>query len=198
MKNIIIIILLILIGLLLIDNENFGINNGIPKAFTPIDLNTRIYFDQPNVTTTSIYQNRFNLFPTTIGDKVSNDQPLFTKELTSKNCCLVEKKTFDGTQMIDNTQNQYKYTKYANDDCDLNNFNLNENNQLFFDGVNDWSNSYCSADTNNLGSCQHYDMECIDFVSEQKCQEYNNKMPPDPQKRKITYNWNPKTCYAIK
>ena len=199
MKNIIIIILIILIISLLIDNENFGITNGLPKAFTPIDLNTQVYFESPNVTTTSIYQNRFNLLPVTFGDKISNeDYKLYTKDLTSKDCCLVEKKKFNNTYTIDNTQNEYKYTKYTGNDCDLDNFDLNENKQLFFDAVNDWSNNYCSANTSNLGSCQHYDMECIDFVSQEKCEEYNKKMPSDPQNRKITYNWSPNPCFTIK
>ena len=60
MKNIIIIILIILIFMLMISSENFGITNGIPHAFTPIDYNTKVYFDDPNITTTSIYQNRIN------------------------------------------------------------------------------------------------------------------------------------------
>jgi hypothetical protein len=199
MKNVIILILILLIIFLLVNNENF-IPVSIPKAFTAIDLNTKVFFGSPNVTTTSIYQNRFNLIPSTFGDGISEqDQLLYKKELTSNKCCLVEKKTFDNTSTINNIDSEYKYTEYTDTDCDLNNFDLNENKQLFFDGINNWSNNYCSNKTTNLGSCQHYDMECIDFVSEQQCKEYNDKMPVDRQNRnKIIYKWNPNTCYAIK
>jgi len=237
MKNIIIIILISVILLLLLDCENF-VPVAIPKSFTPNDYNTRVYFNEPTVTTTSIYQNRFNLVPATMNTNQVNisefyvpngssnpvntssnsvngssnpvtidkrlfdlkgvDNTLFVDDLTSNKCCLVEKKLFANNITIDNTKNKYNYTPYYGDSCNLDNFDLNENRQLFFDGVNGWDNSKCSEDKGTLGSCQHYDLECIDFVPENNCKDYNNKMPPDRQNRtNIEFTWNPKPCFTI-
>ena len=95
----------------------------------------------------------------------------------------------------DNGNFEYSFSEYKDLDCDLNNFELDQNNQLFFDGINDWSNKFCSSDNSNLGSCKHFDFECIDFVSKDKCNEYNNRMPPDPLNRKITFEWQKTPCY---
>jgi hypothetical protein len=187
MKNIIIFILLISI-FLLISQENFNpVTLTTPKSFINLDPYYTINNFNSNINTTSIYENRFNFIPTTINDKnlVSN---IDSDQIKSNKCCLVKK-------MLDNDNFKYEYTKYENENCNLNNFELDQNNQLLFDGVNGWSNDYCSPDTSTLGSCQHYNFECIDFTSKNKCDEYNSKMPSDPQDRKITYDWSKKPCY---
>tara|TARA_B110000971_G_C20011926_1_gene502004 strand:- start:482 stop:1063 length:582 start_codon:yes stop_codon:yes gene_type:complete len=191
MKTFIIIFLLIIILFLITNKESFNPSN-TPKSFIDTDLFYRIFLPGSS-NTTSIYENRFGFIPTTINDnKLNNDNSYFVKnydELKSNKCCLVKK-------ILDNNDGfRYTYTPYTDNDCSLNNFELDQNNQLLFEGQNGWSNSYCSTNTTNLGSCQHYNFECIDFVSKDKCYEYNNRMPPDPQKRKITFNWNQKPCF---
>jgi len=199
MKTIIIFILLFLIFLLTTKynfKEDFNYFNTVtlttPKSFNNLDSFFRINNFNSNINTTSIYENRFNFIPTTINDtSLSTDINLTTNnydQIKSNKCCLVKK-------ILDNDNFKYEYTKYENENCDLNNFELDQNNQLLFDGVNGWSNDSCSSETSKLGSCIHYDFECIDFTSKDKCDEYNNKMPPDPQQRKITYSWSKKPCY---
>jgi len=195
MKTIIIFILLIFI-FLLSTKENFNHFNPVtlttPKSFNNLDSFFRINNFNSTINTTSIFENRFNFIPTTINDaKLASDTNLATNnydEIKSNKCCLVKK-------MLDGNNFKYEYTKYENEMCDLNNFELDQNNQLLFDGINGWSNNSCSAETSKLGSCKHYDFECIDFTSKDKCNEYNSRMPPDPQHRKITYNWSSKPCY---
>lgn len=124
--------------------------------------------------------------------KLENDPNNFTTnyvQLKSNKCCLV-KKVLNGESF------NYEYTPYQDNECDLNNFELDHNNQLLFDGESGWTHDKCSNDKTDLGSCQHYDFECIDFVSKNKCDDYNKRMPPDPQHRKITYNWYNKACYS--
>ena len=174
---------------MLINIENFNpVSSNTPKSFNNINSYYRILFPSTS-NTTSIYENRFNFIPSTMNDDKKLNKDNNYDELRSNSCCLVKK-------ILDNNDGfAYTYTPYSNNDCDLDNFELDQNNQLLFDGQNGWSNSYCSKDTTNLGSCQHYDFECIDFVSNDKCNEYNNRMPPDPQNRKLTFNWNKKPCY---
>lgn len=190
-----IILLLIIIIFLLNPSEhftyfNFNYNINTPKSFINSDNFFRISL-QSNKNTTSIYQNRFSFIPVTINDdKLSNDNNNIVTnydEIKSNKCCLVKKKFDDG-------QFSYEYKKYLNNECDLNNFELDQNNQLFFDGINGWTNDMCSNEKSNLGSCKHYDFECIDFISEKQCNTYNANMPPDPQNRKISFKWNKKTC----
>lgn len=134
----------------------------------------------------TIYENRFNFIPLTTDN---NFETITDDRLSSSKCCLVKK-------MLDyNDGFEYTYTKYEDDKCNIDNFELDHNNQLLFEGYNGWSNDYCSNDTSTLGSCQHYNFECIDFVSKDKCDEYNTLMPADKLKRKISYDWKAKPCY---
>jgi hypothetical protein len=133
----------------------------------------------------SIYENRFNFIPMTTNN---NAKPDTSNRLSSSKCCLV-KKVFDGNDF------KYIYNKYYNDDCNIDNFELDHNNQLLFEGYNGWSNEYCSNDSNILGSCQHYDFECIDFVSKETCENYNKNIPADRLNRKVVYSWLPVPCY---
>lgn len=192
MKTFIIIFLFITILFLIMNKENFNPID-TPKSFIDTDLFYRIFLPGSS-NTTSIYENRFGFIPTTINDnkKLSTDNNHFAKNydmIKSNKCCLVKK-------ILDNNDGfKYTYTPYMDDDCDLNNFEIDQNNQLLFDGQNGWSNLNCSTDKSKLGSCQHYDFECIDFTTKDKCYEYNNRMPPDPQNRKITFSWNQKPCF---
>jgi hypothetical protein len=194
LKTIIIIILLILI-LLFNYSEPFTIFNPVdentPNGFYNIDRFLRILFPS-NKHTSSIYENRFNFIPTTINDdKLNNDISLSTSnydDLKSNNCCLVKKE-------LNNNNFKYTYKKYNDLKCDIDNFVLDQNNQLLFDGINNWNNNECKDDTTKLGSCQHYNFECIDFIDKETCDKYNEKMPPDPLNRKFAFTWSNKPCY---
>ena len=178
-------------------SENFTVFNPIdensPKGFLDIDRFVRIFFPSDK-NTSSIYKNRFDFIPVTINymsEKLNNDISLNTSnydDLKSDKCCLV-KKELDGNNF------KYIYKKYNNMDCDIDNFELDQNNQLLFDGINNWDNNECKNDTNKLGSCQHYDFECIDFVDKETCDTYNERMPKDPLNRKIGFTWSNKPCY---
>jgi hypothetical protein len=202
-QNIIIIILILLIFFLYKINyqiENFIFNvvtDNTPKSFLDLDNYYNINFNVAGLkNTTSIYQNRFNFIPTTYADnkiRLDNDMNVYNTtydEIKSNKCCLVKK-------ILNNVgQFEYNYYKYENSDCDLNNFELDQNNQLMFEGINGWSNDKCSIENSNLGACKHYDFECMDFITADKCEEYNEKMPHDPQNRKITFEWQKNPCYS--
>ena len=193
-KTIIIVILLIFI-FLFNDTENFTVfnpvNENTPNGFYEIDRFLRIFYPSDK-STTSIYENRFNFIPSTINDSnLNNDTSLSTSnydDLKSNKCCLVKKE-------LDYNNFKYTYKKYNNLECDIDNFVLDQNNQLLFDGINNWDNNECKNDTTKLGSCKHYNFECIDFVDKETCDNYNNKMPSDPLNRKITFTWSNKPCY---
>jgi len=199
MKLIIIFILLFSILILFFNIENFSYFNTVtsstPKSFIKNkDYYTINFSNNANTdTTTSIYENRFNLIPTTINDNTldkNNGQYNNSYiELRSNKCCLVKKN-------LVNDSFKYAYTVYNNEDCNLNNFELDQNNQLLFDGVNNWSNDNCSIDNSKLGSCQHYDFECVDFVTQDTCNTFNNNMPTDPQNKKNKFTWKSTPCFS--
>lgn len=174
MIKIIIIIILLLLNYLFNYNELFySINNEMNISYPS------------NKHTTSIYENRFKFIPVTINKNI-----LFNyNDLKSDKCCLVKKE-------LDNNNNyKYIYTKYNDNECNIDNFTLDQNNQLLFDGINNWNNNECKDESKILGSCQHYNFECIDFVDEKTCNNYNEKMPDDPLNRKIHFTWYNKPCY---
>lgn len=184
-----IIILLIFTCILLFNNfENFTIfnpvNENTPKNYYNFDNYFNILLPSNN-NTTSIYENRINLIPSTINKSMPNNN--FNK-IKSNKCCLVKKK-------LENNNFKYEYNKYNDLDCDIDNFVLDHNNQLLFDGINNWNNDECNNNNNTLGSCKHYNFECIDFIDEKTCYEYNNKMPLDSLHRKNDFTWSNKPCY---
>lgn len=166
------------------------------EFFNPININTPLSFNENNyfkliiddntkinynnkIDNVSIFDNRINLTPI-----IKNYN---TIESNKQKCCYVQKQLSD---------DNFKYDFKVYDNCDIDDFELDHNNQLFIDGLNGWSNSKCTNDNNILGSCKHLDFECIDFVSKKTCDMYNDKMPLDPLHRKINFTWSPKPCYA--
>jgi len=139
---------------------------------------------------TNIYENRFNFIPVVKLDSNLNPFMIFNNndKIKNNNCCLIKK-------FIDGNDFKYIYQKYNNSDCDIDNFYLDQNNQLLFDGINNWDNKYCNNNNDFLGSCKHYDFECIDFVDEITCNNYNNRMQLDKQNKKIYFSWSKKPCY---
>jgi len=114
-----------------------------------------------------------------------------SKYLKSNKCCLVKKKYDD-----ENGNFNYIYQPLENENCDINLYELDQNNQLLFDGINNWSNDNCinSSELNKnvvLGSCRRSTYECIDFISKKDCEKINDKL-----------RWSEKTCqdriYSVK
>lgn len=126
-----------------------------------------------NENTTSIYDNRLNLIPTTININVPNN--MYNNKIKSNKCCLVKKEL---------NMAKYKYQKYNDLDCDIDNFILDNNNQLLFDGINNWNNNECNDNSIFLGSCKNNNLECFDFIDKKTCDDY-----------KLT--WSNKPCYVI-
>lgn len=211
-KILLIFILIIIILLIFTTTENFidtnyfnPVTENTPKSYYKMDdyysislpLSTdRVVSDSTKAKNwnneakiPTIFENRFNFIPLSTNNKFKTNTD---DRLSSSKCCLVKK-------VLDNNDGfKYMHTKYQDDECNIDNFELDQNNQLLFEGYNGWSNDYCSNDTSNLGSCQHYNFECIDFVSKDTCDAYNNRMPVDRLNRKLSYNWHPVPCYNRK
>ena len=189
-KRVIIIILLLFI--FIFNCIIYNVLNSLSEHFVIFNNDEKIHSNflpilfPSDKHTTSIYENRFNFIPSTINKNILSN--INNDDLKSNKCCLVKKE-------LDNNNFKYTYTLYNNLDCNINNFALDHNNELLFDGINNWNNNNCNNDTNILGSCQHYNFECIDFVDKETCNKYNDKMPPDPLNRKINFTWSNKPCY---
>lgn len=175
---IIIIIITIVINIKIINNfTNLTIDklpiedNCIDIPFVPLSTNVNI----------DISNNISNLSNNIIGKDLINNISSVSIDNASKNkkCCLIEKKYIDD-------EFKYIYTKLKNNDCNYDNYNLDNNKQLLIENVNNWSNDYCNdlqSEINNsasnfslekmLGSCRQNNHECIDFISKDYCQSEN-------------------------
>jgi|UniRef100_A0A6C0EDQ9 hypothetical protein len=101
---------------------------------------------------------------------------------TENSCCLVNKKYIKNNDSLYQGKFEYEYDVLNNNECNLENYRLDSNRQLFFDNINNWSNSNCKKNNNYLGSCRNTNKECIDFVDKNFCDHY-----------KMT--WSNKTCH---
>ena len=115
----------------------------------------------------------------------SNEDEL-TPNLKTK-CCLVEKKYLPDNTNIYGGNFKYLYTNKENEQCNPLLYESNNNQQLLIDGMNNWSNQYCSDNTDSktgkkLGSCRMINNECIDFVDKKYCDTINGMV------------WSDKTC----
>lgn len=167
-------ILYIILSLIIIYVFRDLIFNTIEKF--QASANEFIYYESPykssNDTSTPIYYNEIDYQPK-----------------TNIKCCLLEKKYLPDNENIFGGSFEYKYNKLENEMCDLKKFRLDSNKQMFFDGVNNWSNDSCREDNNKIGSCRNVNKECIDFVDKEFCDRYNmmwtNKTCHDP----FEYKW---------
>ena len=198
-KYLIILILMIIIFLLLLNTnkiEKFNIFNPVtrftPKSFQNISNYYKVNY--PNtVNTKSIFENRISLIPVTINNTtINNSTNVISQdntEIRTNKCCLVKKK-------IDADGFKYEYHEYKDLDCDINNFELDQNNQLLFDGQDNWSNNNCNIKKSNLGACKHNNSECFDFVSKDSCDKYNLLISQNTQPLKPKFTWNKAPCYT--
>ena len=159
-----------------IGNINNLINNNYVKNDNSIDIfkNRIILEDKPSLCSSN---KTFSFIGTVVPESrttthlgVDNLKKNIDKD-SSKICTLVS------IINTDNGQYEYKYEKYYNEECDINKFELNDNNQLFFSDIND-----------NIGSCRHFFYECNNFTTPEECKKFNTSS------RKFL-TWSPKTCY---
>lgn len=195
-------LIIILFLLIFTNNENFTYFNLNLDISKPISYNNEFCFYKKinytipySSTEPNIFENRIKLInvATTSTDNLLNSSNL----LDSSNCCLVQKEFNDGNF-------SYKYTPLKNDQCNINNYELDHNNQLLFDKVNGWNNDNCKKDNTILGSCRKADMECIDFISETDCNNITNEAKGNfllnfdhKNKNNVTSTktiWSTKTC----
>jgi hypothetical protein len=143
-------------------NLNLDITN--PKSYNNINNN---YYDinfHNKIKTSGInnYTDDINndIFNNRI--KLQNINTLSTNLINSNNCCLIQKRFNSGNF-------NYMYTKLKDSDCNNELYELDQNNQLLYDGINNWSNDNCNKDTSILGSCRIANLECIDFITKEEC-----------------------------
>ena len=113
----------------------------------------------------------------------NNENMTNTPNEKNTKCCLIEKQYLQDNKSIYNGNFKYLYTKKENKDCNLFNYDLNNNKQLLIDGVNNWSNEKCNDINSNLGSCRINNNECIEFVDKQYCDKIPGMI------------WSQKTCH---
>jgi len=202
------IIYLILILCILIffkSNENFSYFNLNYNFNTPISHNNlydtyqKVDFNQSNLkdinqSNVDIFDNRINL-KNIASYKYNNIET--TNKLESNNCCLIKKK-------FDSGNFSYNYLPLKNEQCNIDLYELDNNNKLLFDGVNNWSNKNCNNNNTILGSCKKANMECIDFVTEEECNKFSNNIKANyflkfnitnqPTKFFTKAKWSMKTC----
>lgn len=119
--------------------------------------------DNNNDNNINIFDNRIKLNTTA---KYSYDKPKISNLMLSNKCCLIKKEFIEG-------KFSYNFNVLNDDACNLDLYELDQNNVLLFDGINGWSNNYCVKSNNILGSCRRSNMECIDFVTKGDCDNIN-------------------------
>ena len=170
-------LIIILFLLIFTINEGFSYFNLNLDTNKPISHNNDFlpykkvkYIINKSNTPPTIFNNRIRLRNIANYDYVNNI--VTTNLIDSSNCCLVQKEFNNGTF-------NYKYTPLKNDQCNINNYELDHNNKLLFDKVNYWNNNNCNNKNKVLGSCRKADMECIDFMTEDECNRINTEAKGD-------------------
>jgi hypothetical protein len=92
-------------------------------------------------------------------------------------CCKINKVIYNDNNLL---KSKYIYQKLENDKCNPDKYILNHEQQLYIEGINNWSNNDCNE--NSLGSCKKNNLECMDFMKKDSCTMYN-------------MTWFNNTCY---
>jgi hypothetical protein len=136
--------------------------------------------------------------------KSIENKPIIYKPIETNNneninskvkCCLIEKK-FIQTYSNPSGDFKYIYNKLYDDKCNPNLYNIDNNKQLFIEGVNDWSNNNCK-DNKYIGSCRNMNKECVDFVSKEYCDHYKLVWNENTCQFNIPYKWDDKEKRVI-
>jgi hypothetical protein len=120
-----------------------------------------------------------------------NDYKSETPYNKSNECCLVEKK-----YVPDNSHEKYggkfiyKFNKLEDSNCNLSNFRLDSNKQLFFNNKDNWSNENCDINNNILGSCRDSSKICVEFIDKKTCDNYKMSWSDKTCNEDINYNSN--------
>jgi hypothetical protein len=149
--------------------------------------------------TTVIFDNRIkNVVSIESNNEINNNEINNNKQnnINQKKCCLVSKVLNRDNNNIG--QFKYNFIKLENEQCNLDLYNLDNNNQLLFDGENNWTNNNCINDniTQNIGSCRRNNFECVDFIDKNICENMinkNNKLETGIQNQIM--EWSLLTCY---
>ncbi len=139
-----------------------------------------------------IFDNRINFKSVIYSNDNIQDQSHFIK---SDKCCLVSKK-------YDQDGFSYTYKPLYNNDCNINLYELDQNNKLLFDGQDLWDNKFCENNLNDniLGSCRRHNWECFDFITKEKCANLakndrgNGFLKFNKNPNVINLKWNKGTC----
>lgn len=184
-------------------NLNLNINN--PKSHNNISNNyyDTNFYSKIQENTKKNYKDSINsdIFNSRIKLQNINTSPYTyttsTNLIDSSNCCLVQKK-------FDSGNFNYIYTKLKDNNCNNELYELDQNNQLLYDGVNNWSNNNCNEKTSLLGSCRIANLECIDFITKERCFNITSEGKSDDMLRFNISNqtnnpirktkWSNKTC----
>lgn len=201
-----------------LNNNNPYLNNNNPYLNNEQNDEIPIIIPQSNNNLfTNYYDKNYNLITISESIDLSNNDKIFSNRIqlkditrsdsniksnnTRKNliydnsCCLVSKNyTKDGFS--------YNYTPLENENCNINNYELDHNNQIMFNNLNYWDNKYCKNNLANqiLGSCRNNNFECFDFVTEGQCIEYANNIKLnyylkfDLDRKNVNVVWSEKTC----
>jgi hypothetical protein len=198
------------------ENNNEFVNFHLMNVPNINDVQSKIIIKDryANDHTTDIFNQRIKL----INNQSQSDDVLQTRKNEqlfpdNKNvkCCLVSKVL----NQDNNHTFSYNYEKLDGDKCNLNLYNLDDKNQLLFDGVNNWSNTYCKNNLKNqiIGSCRIANFECLDFIDKQNCEKLNSDSCKPNKKDKVSnvltdcknenkMRWDQRTCnnsvYEIK
>lgn len=206
---IILLFLLFLLFLVTYINENFTYFNLNFNLNTPISNNVNEdtkyninlptnNYDLNNNIEGNIFNNRIKLL--NINNTPNENLIKTTNLIDSSNCCLVQKE-FDAGKL------SYKYKLLKDNNCSINLYELDQNNKLFFDGINNWSNDTCNNEGSMLGSCRLANMECLDFITKEECFNITSEAKADfylkfnltNQNNKLNTKmvWSKKTCNEI-
>ena len=105
----------------------------------------------------------------------------------SINCCLIKKEYLPDPNGFYGGSFKYNFTKLKDEQCKPYKYKLDNNQQLFIEGDNNWSNENCKnnkvalENKFSIGSCRNVNKECIDFVTKEYCDKYRMQ-------------WSTKTC----
>ena len=87
----------------------------------------------------------------------------YFSNIKQQKCCLIQKRLSKDNKF------KYIYTPLTGSYCNYNNLSSN-NEELYFDGFNNWNNDNdCKETSNLLGSCRHINKECVEFVKKDVC-----------------------------
>lgn len=169
--------------------NNINMNNNNQQLHTD-NNNQQLYIDNiqklsinNNKEESLIYPNLLILQSYNNLNSLNNYHHFTSSTNDNINCCLV-KKEFKPPLDNENSLGKfgYKYIPLKNEKCNFNTLTSNQED-LFIENINGWTNNKCNTIESDLGSCSHNNnKECIDYIDKKTCDKYKDMI------------WNNKTC----